>query len=120
MSSEGALRGKRIEGLCEIIWGDCNYDLDLETDDWVTYTVAVRREFGTSFGPLLTMTGFCNSEDRAWNELERMLSLWAIQVQSGQPMTKARRLDIFSGPNGEHRNLLEQVEKYHPERERGG
>jgi hypothetical protein len=111
MSSEGAPRGKRIEGLCKIVWGECDYELDAETDDWEKYSCIVRKDFGTSFGPPLTMTGLCNSEDEAWNELERMLGLWATQVQSRQPMTRARLLDIFGGPNSKNRKVLELFEK---------
>jgi hypothetical protein len=111
MSSEGALQGKRIQDLCQILWGNYDYELDIETDDWEVYQCIVRKDFGSSFGPPLTMTGLCNSEDEAWNELERMLGLWATQVQSGQPMTMAQRLDIFGGPKGENRKILELFEK---------
>jgi hypothetical protein len=30
------------------------------------------------------MTGICNSEEQAWRELDKMLDLWARQIQSGQ------------------------------------
>ncbi|KAG4442225.1 hypothetical protein IFR05_002274 [Cadophora sp. M221] len=82
-------QGARIQANCKIIWGDGDYDLDLETDDWVEYACAVKRDYGTSFGPLLTMTGLCHSAEQAWGELDRMLGVWARQMQSGQPMTKA-------------------------------
>ena len=55
------------------------------------------------------MTNVCNGSDRAWNELDRMLRLWARQVESGRPMTREERLEIFSGPNGAYRSLLETV-----------
>jgi hypothetical protein len=111
MSSGGVLQGKRIQDLCKALWGNYEYELDIETDDWEVYQCIVRKDFGSSFGPPLTMTGLCNSEDEAWNELERMLGLWATQVQSGQPMTMAQRLNIFGGPKGENRNILELFEK---------
>jgi len=103
MSSE---RGQRIEANCKIIWGDGDYDLDIETDDWVNWQCSVKRDYGDEFGPPLTMTGLCNSQDRAWSELNRMLDVWARQVQSGLPMTKEQSLDIFSGPNGQSRAVL--------------
>jgi hypothetical protein len=37
-----------------------------------------------------------------------MLDVWARQVQSGQPMTRAQRLEIFGGPNGRNVPVLEQ------------
>lgn len=63
------------------------------------------------------MTTLCRSERAAWNELERMLRLWAEQVQSGRPMTKAQRLDIFGGPRGEYRQLLERVHTFREKHE---
>lgn len=104
MSSD---QGRRIEDYCKIIWGNGDYDLDIETDDWVDYCCHVKKDFGTSFGPPLTMTGLCRSENGAWNELERMLGIWATQAQSGQPMTKDQRMAIFGGSRGEHRKILE-------------
>jgi hypothetical protein len=98
-------RGQIIQANCKIIWGDADYDLDVETDDWVTYSCIVKKDFGSHFGPPLTMTGICNSEEHAWRELERMLDVWARQVQSGQPMTKAQALEIFGGANG-HNTLV--------------
>lgn len=53
------------------------------------------------------MTGVQNGSHRAWNELERMLRLWARQVESGRPMTREESLEIFSGPNGKFRKVLE-------------
>lgn len=52
------------------------------------------------------LPGLCNSQDRAWSELDRMLDVWARQVQSGLPMTKEQSLDIFSRPNGQGRAVL--------------
>ncbi|OBT39665.1 hypothetical protein VE00_10680 [Pseudogymnoascus sp. WSF 3629] len=63
-------QNERVQANCKIIWGKADYDLDLETDDWVTYTYVVRKDFGSHFGPPLTMTGICNSETHAWEELE--------------------------------------------------
>jgi len=33
-------------------------------------------------------------------------------VESGRPMTLEERLEIFSGPKGKHRNLLEGFAKF--------
>jgi hypothetical protein len=93
-------QGQIIQANCKIIRDDADYDLDVETDDWVTYLCIVKKDFGSHFGPPLTMTGICNSEEQAWRELEKMLDVWARQVQSRQPMTKAQALEIFGGPNG--------------------
>jgi hypothetical protein len=102
-------QGKRIERNCKINWGShCDYDLDVETDDWVNYVCIVKQDFGSSIGPPLTMTGLCPSEEAAWNELDRMLELWAESVMRGTPMSKQEKVDIFGGRNGESRNLLSQ------------
>jgi hypothetical protein len=86
MSSD---QGKRIQASCKIIWGDdADYNIDIETDDWVNYLGYVKKDFGTEFGPLLTMTGFCSSRDQVWRELDRMLDAGARQIQSGQQKTK--------------------------------
>jgi hypothetical protein len=100
-------RSQRIEASSRIIWGDdCEYDLDLETDDYVYYACIVKKDFGLSFGPPLTMTSLCSSEEEAWTELDRMLGLWAQQVQRKKPMTKAEGLNIFGGWKGQQKMLL--------------
>ena len=102
-------QGKRIEANCKIIWGnDCEYDLDIETDDYVNYTCHVRKDFGDSLGPPLTMTSLCPSSEAAWAELDRMLELWATQVKRGTPMTKDETLELFGGPKGEHKKVLSE------------
>jgi hypothetical protein len=55
----------------------------------------------------LARTGFCNSREKAWNELDRMLDVWARQEQSGVLMTKNQRLEIFGRPNGRNKAVLE-------------
>lgn len=102
-----AAQGRRIEASCRIIWGPGDYDLDEQTDDYTTYYCTVRRDFGHRFGLTLTMTGICNSSDQAWNELDRMLSVWARVMQSRREMTREERLEIFGGPNGRDRAILE-------------
>jgi hypothetical protein len=81
-------QGKRIQANCKIIWGDDDYNIDIETDDWTSYLGYVKKDFGFSFGPLLAMTGFCSSREETWDELDRMLGVWAGQVRSGKPMIK--------------------------------
>ena len=98
---------QKVQANCKIIWGDADYDLDLETD-WETYIYVVKKDYGLHLGPPLTMTGVCDSEKQAWSELDRMLDIWAKQVQSGKPMTRAQRLEIFGGPNGRNRLALEK------------
>jgi hypothetical protein len=103
-------QGQRIEANCKIIWGsNCEYHLNIETDDWVNYICFVKKDFGDSFGPPLTMTSACRSSEAAWAELDRMLELWARQVKRGTPMTKDENLEIFGGPKGEHKHLLSRV-----------
>ncbi|OHF00792.1 hypothetical protein CORC01_03866 [Colletotrichum orchidophilum] len=103
-------RLQRVEANCKIIWGDhFEYDLDCETDDYIHFSYVVKRDFGTSFGPPLTMTGPCGSEEAAFKELDRMLGLWAAQVTRGTPMTREESLKIFGGPRGGQRWILNRV-----------
>ena len=103
-------RHQRIKSNCKKIWGaDKEFEINIETGDYHYYLCFVRQDHGFSFGPTLVMTNVCNGSDRAWNELDRMLRLWARQVESGRPMTREERLEIFSGPNGAYRSLLETV-----------
>ncbi|OCL06348.1 hypothetical protein AOQ84DRAFT_390256 [Glonium stellatum] len=106
--------GDRIEANCKIIWGnDSEYDIDTETDDYVNYLCCVRKDFGTKFGPPLTITDVCGSSEAAWAELDRMLRLWANVVKRGTPMTKDEKLEIFSGPEGDRTGLLSRsIDKF--------
>ncbi|PWY80724.1 hypothetical protein BO70DRAFT_362683 [Aspergillus heteromorphus CBS 117.55] len=67
---------ERIYANCEIIWGKGPYNVHLETADLDTFRAVVRKGFGISPQPPLTMTGFCASMDHAWIELDYMLWLW--------------------------------------------
>ena len=100
-------RGQQIQVYCEIIWGKADYDIDIETDDWVSYVGIVKKDFGTAFGPPLTITGLCKSSEHVWKELDRMLGTWARHKQTGLPMTNDQKLDIFGGPYGQNRGILE-------------
>lgn len=81
IETQGQLQGKRIEANCKTIWGSHkDFDFDMETDDWEHYCCVVKEDRGLSFGPPLTMTSLCHGSERAWNELDRMLCLWAKQV----------------------------------------
>jgi len=82
-----ATQSKNITANCTIIWGAGEYDIDIETDDYVNYICYVKRDFGNAFGPPLTVTAVCSSSEQAWSELDRMLTVWARQVQSRQPMS---------------------------------
>ncbi|KAH6953794.1 hypothetical protein BKA56DRAFT_604393 [Ilyonectria sp. MPI-CAGE-AT-0026] len=75
-------RYQPIQANCAIIWGQGDYDIEIETDDWVVYQGFVRKDFGTEFGPVLTGTLPCNSSDHAYRVLDRMLSVWAGQRQN--------------------------------------
>lgn len=102
-------RGQRIQANCVTIWGNGDYDLDLETDDWQTFWAIVKKDFGTYFGPPLTITGVCRSEGHAWSELDRMLAAWARVIRSGEPMTEDQRIEIFGGPNWRTNSTLKSL-----------
>jgi hypothetical protein len=106
VNAMSTIQGERIQANCKKIWGaEKDFELDIETDDYEYYSCLVREDRGDSFGPPLTMTSLCYGEDRAWDELDRMLSLWARQAD-GEEMTRKETLDIFSGPKGEHKYYL--------------
>ena len=73
-------QGQRVEANCKIIWGsDCEYDLDIETDDWETWSCWVKKDYGLSFGPPIWGTSLCRSSEAAWQELDETLQSWASQ-----------------------------------------
>ncbi|KAI0134044.1 hypothetical protein BJ170DRAFT_608355 [Xylariales sp. AK1849] len=104
-----SVRGKRIQANCRLIWGEGDYDIDVETDDLLHYIAFVKKDFGTSLGPPLTASGLCNSSDQACRELDRMLGVWAEQVLSQQPMTNDQRLETFGGPDRRNEWILKRV-----------
>ncbi|KAL2837124.1 hypothetical protein BJY01DRAFT_251639 [Aspergillus pseudoustus] len=110
-SSHTPTRDERMHTNCEIIWGKGNYELEAEADDWETWWVLVRRDYGSSYGGPLTITEICSSEDSAWAELDRVLAAWAKQVQSGEPMatedSSDKRLEVFGG--AEHKSHIRQL-----------
>lgn len=113
-------RGERIQANCRIIWGEGDYDLDLETDDWETYWAVVKKDYETSFGPPLIITEICPSDEHAWRELDRMLGVWARQIQSGQPMTAEKSLEIHGGPNWRNAGTLKSFIAEYDRREANG
>ncbi|MCJ1333452.1 hypothetical protein MMC10_010151 [Thelotrema lepadinum] len=82
--------GRRIEANCRIIWGEGDYDLEEENDNYDVYQCLVRRDFGTEHGPPLAMTTLFDSPDRAWDDLDKMLVAWAEQVQRERSESKAK------------------------------
>ena len=105
MSSE---QGQRIQANCKVIWGDGDYDFDIETNDWVNWQCIVKINFGDAYEPLLTMTQLYNSKERAYSELDKMLDVWARQGWRGLPMTKKQKLDLSCGTNSQSRDAVEQ------------
>jgi hypothetical protein len=112
----------RLEANCKKIWGaEKQFDIDIEADNplrYPSYIGFVKEDYGLSFGSPLMVTGVCAGAQRAWDELDRMLALWAEQVESGQPMTKEKHLEISSGLNGEHRKLNKKTLNKKDEMER--
>lgn len=107
------LRGQRIQANCKIIWGSQNdYDIDIETDDYLNYACYVKADYGLSFGPFLTATSLCPSSEAAWARLDRMLEVWATQVQSSaqrQRLAKDESLEVCGGGDrgrGQQKNVV--------------
>ncbi|KAF2471452.1 uncharacterized protein BDR25DRAFT_368293 [Lindgomyces ingoldianus] len=106
--NEEQTRYERIKENCKKIWGaDKEFEFDIETDDYEHYQCIVREDYGLRFGSPLVIASARNGPNKAWDELDRMLRLWARQVESGRPMTREEQLEIFSGPHGEHKRVLE-------------
>ena len=69
---------------CQLIWGKGDYDLEFEPDDLGSFVGLVRRNYGSHFGRPLLMTEFCDSTEKANDELERMLALLAKGIKNGE------------------------------------
>lgn len=78
--SEGEARGERIIANCKIIWGDCDYDLGLETDDYDYYLAFVRKDYGFKFGDILCMVAATGGPDNVCAQLDQKLSEVARRV----------------------------------------
>jgi len=88
MSSGQGDPGERLQGYCRIIWGEGDYDLSLETDDYLSYFYYVQKDYGTYLGDPIAMTTDRPSVEAAGWELERMLRACVAQVESKQKATK--------------------------------
>ena len=64
-----SLDPRHIQSYCSTVWGRGDYDVDFETDDWDKFYITIKRHYGTSLGPPLTMTSVCDSEQQARVEL---------------------------------------------------
>lgn len=94
-------RENRIIANCKTIWGnDSWYDIEFETDDFMDYVCFVRKDLDTEYGPPLTMTRLCESEEAALAELDRILVLWAKRIKSGQAVTAKDWMEMFGRRNG--------------------
>jgi hypothetical protein len=88
-------QGERIQANCAKIWGAHRaYELDIQTDDYKHYQCFVREDFGDEYSTPLIMTLLCTGEEAAWHELDCMLSCWAGQNESGQLITREKKLEI--------------------------
>ncbi|KAF2690123.1 hypothetical protein K458DRAFT_412948 [Lentithecium fluviatile CBS 122367] len=107
--SQGEQQASRLLSNSKIIWGaEKDYDFEIETDDYLYYQCMVREDRGYEYGLPLLMTILCYGEEAAWNELDRMLRVWAGQVKSGREMSREEQLSIFGGKKGRYRGVLEQ------------
>ena len=92
---------ERLASNCEIIWGSDNLfrtNAIVGDDDMMTWTV--ERDIGGTFVPMWSMTYPFMLRHRAYDEIERILELWALRIISGAPMTLDERKDIFRGQRG--------------------
>jgi hypothetical protein len=84
--AKGKARGERIEAYCKTIWGNDDYDLEIDNEENLYYAW-VRKDHGTHYGPLLTdscLSRPCHSADSACIELERMLAQMCKHVPSSK------------------------------------
>ena len=84
--TKGAALGARNQEYSTNLSGqsDSGYDLDIETDDHVYYQGFIRKDDGYSFGPPIMATVLCNSEDKAYDELEKELAFYCKRKSSGK------------------------------------
>jgi hypothetical protein len=80
-----AARYERIEANCKIIWGDKDYDFEVEGGDMFSqsdpgFQIFVREDRGTSWGHFLTATPLYRNQETCWSELDRVLKLDAEEV----------------------------------------
>jgi hypothetical protein len=105
-------RGCRIDANCKKVWGaNKEFDLSIETDDYEHYACYVKEDVGDSFSGVLVMTALHYGEERAWQELDKMLAAMARKVDA---LTDEERAMRHAQPAPEPFDLnkaIEQVRK---------
>jgi hypothetical protein len=75
----------------------------------MTYFAYVYKDLGHSFGDMLTNSGVWNSEDRAVDELERILAIESKHALSGIPMTKDELVNCYGVKTGMALHKVDQL-----------
>lgn len=81
---------ERVQASCAVIWGPGDYDIDIETTDWTGFWAVVKKDFGDTYGPTLTMTPVLDSIDSAWIQLDQELYRWAQHVLKERATQRSR------------------------------
>ncbi|KAF2750097.1 hypothetical protein M011DRAFT_474577 [Sporormia fimetaria CBS 119925] len=97
MASAEGQRWDRWEANCKIIWGDGYYDFDLEYDaplndnDNDCYQYFVKKDLGTSYGPILLATFIWDTEEEAADELDKVLEEMAKHAKQERERKEAEK-----------------------------
>ena len=73
------------------IWGDhCDYDVDFETDDHLTYWTCIKEDFGDRFGKIVFATPPVEGLYHPGDELDRILSSMVEHTEISLSGTKEK------------------------------
>jgi hypothetical protein len=93
MSTEKA---DRIQTLCKKLWGDhCDYDIDYETDDYLSYYTYIKEDFGDRYGKLVWANLAGMSLERAGKDLERHLERMVREKSLNQTGPDVQELAVL-------------------------
>jgi hypothetical protein len=114
MSSQAGQReqSRRIVATCKKVWGaNKEFDLSVESDDYDHYVCYAKEDFGDSFSGVLIMTALHYGEERAWQELDKMLAAMAREVEALSDRERAMRHAQPAPEPFDFNKAIEQVRK---------
>jgi hypothetical protein len=102
-------QAQRTHAYSKKVHGDSDYIIRVETDDHVNYYVFVQKDLGFSFGGILTYSGVWKSEQRAVDELQRILAIEAKHALGGVPMTREQLVSCYGVKTGRALHKVERI-----------
>ncbi|KAF1810840.1 hypothetical protein P152DRAFT_515634 [Eremomyces bilateralis CBS 781.70] len=64
-------RRDRVYNNCQKVWGPGKYNVNCQVPNRGRCCCVVHKDTGNGYGPPLAHTGWCNSEDQAWGQLDQ-------------------------------------------------